>query len=395
MPASGFIGGYCLAAANEGPSGFLGGYCLSKVPNGNQTFALLGGYLKGQEAPLSGPAFLGGYCLAIPLVLASGRIGGYTDSKNAREAFLGGYCFGAPDNPESVSARARTLVLANSDLAVGQKLEFDATIVLKQAGQAGFNALLWNVNSADAGFTAEVEVEKFKRPPSVFILSMTKVVGSGEPLPSGQPVPNFDPNGARKVCVVASGVLGDGEQWVSAQIDFGDPFDKLGGFKRLLSVSGFSGPPPWSVCHDYDISGLYYVVARGQDDQGMVGMDASGLNLASGAQAGIHYPAISISGQPRSGEVPPSFSVAFTTTSSGLASPPYTAAESEASKVRSPTDSRIMWSFGNRERSVRKDPVTFYQSPGLFAPRLAFLFSNPSGIGQFIVSDTLLIGFNR
>jgi len=391
-----FIGGYLLSEGLPGPSGIIGGYLLSKVPTGNNNAGILGGYLKAEPGTSVGPAAVGGFVLGGPLQAAGPTIiGGFADATLETDAKVGGYVFGTPAYNEYVDARARTLVAVTSDLVAGQKMNMEAQIVFKGVFQDSFNARLINVNTVDSGFKAKVEVEKFKRPLSVFIKSITRVAASGEVLPSGQPFPNFDSNGTRRVCVVASGNLGDGDQFISAHIDFGDPFDPRGGFKPFLSVSGFNSRPPWSGCHDYNMSGLYIITARAQDDQGMVGMTASGLNLASGALPGIHFPLISISGAPRFGLVPPSLEVQFSVLSSGLSVPPYTQRQSNESKVRAPTDERILWSFGNRERSVRSAPVTFYQSPGLFSPTLRFLYTNPSGLRKFVVSDTLLVGFNK
>lgn len=390
-----YIGGYMLSEGLTGPSGIIGGYLLAKVPTGNDNAGILGGFMKAEPGTSVGPTSIGGFCLGGPLKdVGPIVIGGYADATREAEAKIGGYTFGIPSYSEYVAARSRTLVAVTSDLVAGQKLNMEAQIVFKGVFQNSFNSKLINLNTVSDGFKAKVEIEKFKRPPVVFIQSIMPMAASGEIIPSGQPFPNFF-NGARKVCVVASGYLGDGEEFVSAHIDFGDPFDPNGGFKPFLSVSGFNDNPPWSGCHDYNVSGLYVITARAQDDLGMVGMAASGLNLASGASPGIHYPLISISGVPRFGLVPPSLEVKFSVLSSGLSVPPYTQRQSNESKVRTPTDERIIWNFGNRERSMRSNPVTFYQSPGLFSPVLRYIFTNPSGIGKFVISDTLLVGFNK
>lgn len=393
-PVSGFLGAYTEGGPLTGPTGFLGGYVLAKAVTGNNLFAILGGYTR-TDGGIKPPSFMGGFVFSIPVKDEPPvSIGAFASGLTQAESFLGGCIIGRPDKTQFVATRARNLVVATSDNVVDQGLEFDAQIIFKQIFEFGINAKVDNVKTRQNDISAKVEVQKFRIPPTVFIQSVTTVVPSGEVVPSGQPIPTFNPSGVRQICVTASGILGDAESWIGARINFGDPFGKLGGFKPLLSVSGFAGSPPWTTCHDYDISGLYVISVRGQDNDGMVGSDISGLNLASGTGFGTHFPAISISGIPRFGIVPLSLQVDFTTFSSGILVPPFTAAQSAASQPQSPTDERIHWDLGNRETSRRKNPRTFYSSPGLYAPTLVFHFTSPSG-GQYIVSDSLLVGFNN
>jgi len=392
-----FIGGFELSRGFIGPTGFLGGFCFARAVPGDELSEFLGGLIKSSEAVNVGPAFMGGFCNSQPVTSEDPRfIGGFGSGlfQNGPE-FIGGFAFGRPDVDRFVAARGRTIAVATSENVLGQELNIDAQIIFQQIADNQFNARLINVKTFESDFNAKVDVEKFQIPPSIFIQSVTLVPGSGEVLPSGQPVPNFDLGGARQVCVTVSGFLNDGDQFIGTQIDFGDPFRKVGdSFKPSLSISGFTGNPPWTACHDYDMSGIYFITARAQDNRGMVGSAASGLNLASGATPGIHFPLINISGVPRFGQVPASLQVNFTIRSSGLSSPPHSALDQRLSKVQSPTDDRLLWQFGNRERSTKTNPVTFYQSPGLFAPKAMFRFDNPLGFGRFMVSDSLLLGFN-
>ena len=416
VTVSGVIGGFAQGRAHTGPTGIIGGFVFSRVVAGNELFNIVGGFVKSVSPGIAGPATIGGFANSLPLVNAGPSfIGGFSSGLFQNTGTIGGFTFGRPDYNEFAATRGRTLVAATSEIAIDQGLNVDAKVIFKQVFQNEFNAKLDNANTFQNNITAEVEVQKFKSPPQMFILSIDLVPGSGEALPSGQPVPNFDPNGTRQVCVTASGILGDGDEFVHAYIDFGDPFRAAGGFTINQSVSGFSStPPPWTACHDYNISGLYVITVRGQDNQGMIGMNCSGLNLASGAIPGLHFPLISISGIPRIGFVPPSLQLSFTTVTSGILTPPFTGKQHIESDVKSPTDERILWSFGNRETSRRKNPITYYNSPGLYAPTLRYLYTNPSGAnrilgpsgffnnfpgfgvnGQFMVSDTLLVGFNR
>lgn len=390
---TGFIGGYAQSRGFLVPDGNIGGFVFAKSTEQNQLFAILGGYLNVSGTTV-GPASFGGFALSIPITSEDPRfIGGAASGLFQVQESVGGYSFGQPDFTNFVATRGRTIVIATSEDVIGQNLNLDAQIIFKQVAAGNFNAKLDNIKTSQGDVIAAVQVEKFQLPPTVFIQSVELIPASGE---TG-PLNTLSPDGARQVCVTASGFLNDGDEFVSAHIDFADPFTNQPGtaIKPFLSVSGFTGQPPWVACHDYDMSGIYKITARAQDNRGMVGMDLSGIALTSGLTAGIHYPTVDISGTPRFGEVPPSMQVNFTLVSSGLMSPPFTSKESNDSLVQSPTDDRILWQFGNRERSSKKNPFTFYQSPGLFAPKVMYKFNHPSGFGRIMVSDSLLIGFVR
>lgn len=391
--ASGIIGGFAESRGFLGPDGNIGGFVFSRAIDDDNIFAILGGYLN-VSGDAVGPAAVGGFALSLPLTQEDPvSIGGVASGLCQAQGSMGGYSFGQPAFTNFVATRARTLVVATSENVAGQDLNIDAEIVFKALAAGDFNAKLDNIKTSQGDVIAAVQVEKFQLPPTVFIQSVDLLPASGE---TG-PLNTLSPGGARQVCVTASGFLNDGDEFVSAHIDFADPFTNQPGTanKPFLSVSGFTGPPPWTACHDYDMSGIYKITARAQDNRGMVGMDMSGIALTSGLTAGIHYPVVDISGTPRFGNVPPSMQVNFTLASSGLTVPPFTSKESNSSLVASPTDDRILWQFGNRERSVKTNPFTFYQSPGLFAPKVMYKFNHPSGFGRIMVSDSLLIGFVR
>ena len=390
---TGIIGGFAESRGFLGPDGNVGGFVFSRAADDDNIFAILGGFL---DVPGTGvgPVAMGGFALSLPLTTEDAvSIGGASSGLFQNQRSIGGYSFGQPAFTNFVATRGRTLVVVTSENVAGQDLNIDAQIVFKALSAGDFNAKLDNIKTSQGDVIAAVQVEKFQLPPTVFIQSVELIPASGE---TG-PLNTLSPSGARQVCVTASGFLNDGDEFVSAHIDFADPFTNQPGTanKPFLSVSGFTGPPPWTACHDYDMSGIYQITARAQDNRGMVGMDLSGIALTSGLTAGIHYPVVSISGTPRFGNIPPSMQVNFTLQSSGLMVPPFTNKESNDSLVQSPTDDRILWQFGNRERSLKKNPFTFYQSPGLFAPKVMYKLNHPSGFGRIMVSDSLLIGFVR
>ncbi len=391
--ASGVIGGYAESRGFLVPDGNIGGFAFSKAIDDDNIFAILGGFLDVFGTNV-GPVSMGGFATSLPLTFEDPvSIGGAASGLFQIQQSIGGYSFGQPAFINFVATRGRTIVIATSKNVIGQDLNIDAQIVFKALSAGDFNAKLDNIKTSQGDVIAVMQVEKFQLPPTVFIQSVDLLPAGGE---TG-PLNTLSPSGARQVCVTASGFLNDGDEFVSAHIDFADPFTNQPGTanKPFLSVSGFTGPPPWIACHDYDMSGIYKITARAQDNRGMVGMDLSGIALTSGLTAGIHYPVVSISGTPRFGNVPPSMQVNFTLQSSGLMVPPFTSKESNDSLVQSPTDDRILWQFGNRERSLKKNPFTFYQSPGLFAPKVMYKFNHPSGFGRIMVSDSLLIGFVR
>lgn len=390
-PVSGIIGGYELSRGFLVPDAHAGGFLFAKT--GGSNVGIFGGYTTADGVNV-GPAKLGGFINSVQFTNEDPCfIGGALSGLFQNRASVGGYTFGRPAFNKYVASRARTLVTATSQNVADQGLNIDAQIVFKGLSSFDFNARVQNIKTFGNDINAQVVVEKFQIPPTVLIHSVELLGASGEV----GPLNTLSPAGARQVRVTASGSLNDGEQFVSAHIDFADPFTNDIGTanKPFLSVSGFTGAPPWIAIHDYDMSGIYQVTARAQDNRGMVGMAMSGVALNSGLIAGDHYPVISISGNPRFGEVPPSMQVNYTLESSGLFSFQYTAKEVADSLVQSPTDDRILWQFGNRERSTKKNPFTFYQSPGLFAPKVMYKFNHPSGHGRLMVSDSLLLGFVR
>jgi hypothetical protein len=380
---SGLLLGGLTRGQQFGPSGVLiGGYVLSRVVTGDNLAAVLGGYTRSVAEAASG-FVLGGYVNAFPTTsFGNAFIGGISSGlEQSQTAFIGGYTFGHPDYTEFAETHARILVKANSVDTVDQMLDTDAEIVFKAVSEKDFNAQITAFRTDSADFRAQVEAVRFAQAPNVTITNTELLPGSGEAIPSGFPIPNFDPNGARRVQITASGELVDGDRFVHAYIDFAEPF-RDGAATFNTSISGFSNPGNVITSdHVYNISGVYQIVARFQDNKGMVGTDVIRLNLASGLTVGIDYPGISISGTPRLGLVPPSLQVSFTTALSGIGS------------LTSPTDQRLFWNFANRETSKRIAPKTYYNSPGFYAPVARFLYTNPAGI-KIWTQDSLRIGFS-
>ncbi len=353
-------------------SGILGGFAQSVGIPGQDAVALLGGIASGTGFQFPDTS-IGGYVNALPLIGASGFVvGGFVDSKYQAGPFsLGGFVWSIPGTSRFAEMHGRVLAKANSEDTVGQSLNIDAQIAFIQADQSDFNAKLSISNTFKSDFNAKLTVGKSKRPPQVVITSVTPQ--------SGIPI-----NGSGiDVCVVASGNLRDGNQWVINQIDFGEPErdelptanSSISGFDLGSQVTGV-----WSGCYNYRDAGIYTITARGVDDFGMVGMDSFNLNLASGLVAGVDYPLISISGTPRSGVVPPSMNVDFTLVASGSFQP------------SSPTDSNLFWNFGNLARSNTVNPFTYYSSPGLYLVTARYRVQ-VSGQWRWS-SDTLVAGFD-
>jgi hypothetical protein len=378
---SGFIGGYISAVGVA--SGLIGGYVFSTPRSEDFVAVYLGGFI---ETPIKQQeGRVGGICLSIPLTAVPNvYLGSIASGARENEAYIGGYVFGHPDYTDYGEAHARTLVKVRSKDVVDQNLNLDAQVVFKQISNEDFNAkFLWySTNNTD--FNARFKVENFQSPPTMQILSVTPASGG------------LGVEGCTQVSITASGILGDGTSWDNVQIDFGDPISAVSPttFTPNMSISGFTGAPPWTTFHDYCASGLYVITIRGQDNKGMVGTEIYRLNLASGL-SDDNFPKISISATPRFGEVPDALFVEFTTQSSGLPSPPFTQKESNNTKIQGNADRRVLWNLGNRETTHKIEPFTYYQSPGLYAPTIRFRYIHPSGGNVMWISDTLLLGFNR
>ena len=381
-PVSGLLGGFILGGVTLGPFA-LGGYLFSKPEFNN--VGQLGGYLL-SEGSLFVNGFLGGFLLASDIKeIGPFYLGGLASGLFApTNAILGGYCIGQPSGNEFVECRARTLVKVRSEDVVDQGLNLDAQIMLKQINSSNFNALFTWIATHSSDFMAKFKVEKYTEVPTVQILSVTPQSGV------------LGPDGCRKVTVIASGTLGsESKEWINAQIDFGEPLKSFSPrvFTTNMSVSGFNTPPPWVSTHDYCSSGKYIITARGQDNLGLVGMDSYNLNLASGLPD-TDFPKLSITANPRAGFVPDALFVQFALESSGLPSPPHSLAISNSTKIKTSSDRRIIWSFGNKSISQFVSPNSYYQTPGNYIAVLRYLYIHPSGGNMMWVSDSLNIGFN-
>ncbi|MCK5610102.1 hypothetical protein KAR91_49975 [Candidatus Pacearchaeota archaeon] len=365
------IGGYLKSEDGFDGSGFIGGFIQAQGIAGQDGVGVFGGFTNSFGFELT-PKSIGGFVNALPLDDASGFfLGGWSDTKHQESAFIGGHAWCIPGHIRFTEMHGRTLVKANSEDTSDQSLNIDATMAFIQRDQEDFNATFSIANTFKSDFNAKLIVGQFKKPPTVFITGVTP--------PSGIPASGVGID----VCVVASGNLFDGEQWVINQIDFGEPErDELPTANN--SISGYDlgnqNPSIWSGCYNYRDAGVYIITARGVDNFGMVGMDHYVLNLASGLIAGTDYPLISISGTPRIGEVPPSLQVDYTLTASGAFSP------------NTPTDSNLFWNFGNLARSNTVNPFTYYSSPGTYLPTCRFRV-NVSGQWRW-GADTLRFGYN-
>jgi PKD repeat protein len=357
------------------PVGRVGAYLLSKSLQHAYGAGILGGYVEGLVNSPTSLDIVGGYISSVHKIdVPWALMGGVASGLRNRSGYIGAYIIGHPAAVQFCEQHDRTLVKANSENTIGQGLNIDSVVTFKGVNSSDFYAQLNWINTQNAEFKAKAKVIRYKRPPLVTITSVSPNIGGLV-------------NGARQVTVTATGTLVDGNRWTHAYIDFGDPLSSSSPirFTNNASISGFSlTNPVWTAVHDYHSSGIYKIIARAQDDYGMIGSDASGVNLAQGLVAGTDYPYISITATPRNGTVPTSLQVNFTATTSGTAF---------RGGLLAPADSRILWNFGNRESSQNRAPVTHYNSPGLYVPTCRFRYVNPSGTVIY-VQDSLLLGFN-
>lgn len=376
---SGLFGGMVWVTLEN--SAQFGGHLLARALDDHNNVGLFGGYI---EADATGQltGHIGGYLSSLNLLLTSAEYGGLASGLFQKSGEFGGWTFGVPSGVNFTELHARTLVKVRSEDVVDQPLNLDAKVILKQETNSDFNSKFIWYDESNSDFNAKFKVERFALLPSVNIISTTPT--------SGAPG-----DGCVQVTVVASGTLGDGREWTSAQIDFGEPLvtSSPRTFTHNLSVSGFTTPPPWTSVHDYCSSGRYVITVRGQDNLGLVDMDCFHLNLASGL-SDVDFPRLDINATPQNGTVPESVFVQFGLNASGLEVPPFTIAESGSLQITGNSDRRILWSFGNRGTSQRTAPSVNYQSPGNYVVTLRYQFQHPSG-GLMWMADTLKIGYNN
>jgi len=378
---SGLLGVYTEGSPHTEGNSYLGSIIYGQALADHNRTEPVGVYVL-STAKVVPASQLGVYLNALPKVnvpevyvgvLASGLF-------EPHESQIGCFLYGYPNNDIFCETHGRVLTKANSIDAVGQNLEIDAKIVLKDVSYDEYNNKIIICNTGFGEYNNKLTVKRNVSHPTVVITNVDYILASGEVVASGQPIPNFY-NNARKIRVTASGTFGTASEWNHAYIDFGEPY-RNNKATTYASISGFSSGPVWTAEHVYTGSGLYAIVARGQDINGCIGSDVSMLNLASGLLPGVDYTAISISGTPRYANAPPSVYVSFDVDASGVGS------------IAAPTDSRLFWNMGNRETSKRKAPHSYYSSPGEYVVSCRYLYRHSSG-SNIWSSDTLKIGFNR
>lgn len=372
---SGFLGGFL-----KGPDGGtislsgVGGYVLAKASAQNNREGLLGGFLLSVPPTNVPQADIGGFLWALPLTQTETElVGGILSSFSGieRTVQLGGFLMARPNFSEFIEPHTRALIKATSDSVFDQTLDVDAKIVFKGRTFEDANARLDIFQTTQPEFNAQLDVQKFKDLPRVFITNLT----FDNALPSGS-INHLNPSGCRTVTVTASGNLGEGLAFKEAFIDFGDRRVGL----PEISISGFTSDPPWTASYKYTSSGIYNITVSARDSRHLYAVDTTTINLASGLVAGVDYPAIDISGVPRAGFN--DLLVAFTTAFSGVGA------------ITAVASSRLIWNFGNGLTSNDVAPSSLYANPGHYAPNLCYVYQAPNG-STIKVHDSLLIGFNR
>lgn len=423
---SGQFGGFIRSFTVVSPVNF-GGLLLARATNENRNVAGFGGLMQGIGFGQPSGQF-GGYMLAQPSTpVPPAFFGGFASGLESQTEQFGGWMFGVPGEDDFAEQHSRTLVKARSQDVVDQDLNLDSELIFFQRSNADFRAKLGIESTSNAQFHGKLSVTRDKITPTSFIN-----------------VSQFtDASGATEVTVEASGIAGEaGSFFVSAEIDFGEPYDiTVGAGGRTLrggvalptvsgSISGFefdqlnptSDPSGITkvvrASHVYNYPGRYIVTTKFKDNFGMVHMrgfecdliDDQSIASISGTLPikGVHYPALEISGVPRQGSVPTSLRVDFPMRASGTG---FTALANEVSKLNNRTTSSydfISWNFGNGFTGTIKEPFTYYDAPGLYIPVLRYQFQHPSGIqtgldasgipvygpGTIWLSESLLIGFN-
>ena len=372
-----YLGGYAYTTTNPSWAkiAYLGGVGSGR---GVDRIFYVGGYAKGEDSTTLPRTYLGGYGHAdvwfTPDVV---HLGGHVTAYSglAYTPKIGGYSFGRPASTKYAELRQRMLVKARSDDVSDQTLDVDGKIIFMRTANADFYGKFAVKRTFTADFYGRLKVEKYHTPPTVFFsaFSVDNGVASGA-------VNNLI-GGSRTVTISGSGYLtGDGRSWEWAAIDFGDPNFAPGAGDT--SISGFDSDPTWTASHTYTASGLYTIRLVGIDNYGMYHTDSMQLNIASGLTAGTDYPAISISGTPRSGYVPGDLVVNFTASFSGVGA------------ITADSSDNLIWNFGQGETSNNVNPSGTYSDPGFYIPVLRYHWTNANG-NAFNVSDSLLVGWNN
>jgi len=364
MPVSGFIGCW-VEGIKGGQNNAVGGIMYSDAPSssgdiGGATLAEapsvtgdIGGYMLGDAAyDFVG---IGGYVDALRKHDASGMMGGVAfAAAGSEEEHVGGFTIGtwSIEGNSIVEALTRALSKGVDFQVYRQEFGTNSQLSIYAINEDQFDAKLTIDKVDDDRFDALMEIIKIKRNPSVTIID-TDITGTGpwtvNITASGHA---FDIN---------NNILGSGIE--KATFIWTD-----GETTRLSNVatSGYI----FSASHTYTVSGVYRPIVMGYDKLGIAGSDDTIAALASG-----DYPAISLSGTPREGLLPPSLYVDFIAETSGI--------------VGSHT---IYWDYGNGLTQFNNALATSaqYVMAGDYIPYIRLVDSR--GVP---VVDTLRIGYNR
>lgn len=312
---SGVIGGWLQGLGIS--SGVAGGYTIGFIP---QASGVAGGYILGL-GQASGIA--GGYIYAN--AVASGIVGGWTKSVGMSSGVCGGLTYGALSG-------------------TGQ---FDAWFWIQGRSSSDFNALIELNRSSYADFNSQIELYQPELP-AMTVIKYPPVHQSGVIAPFVE-------------WFVGSGVPVQGKTLTKVTYDFGD-------FTPTVNATPSSNFQ-YVYTHRFPLSGIYNVLFKTIDSDGLTGSDFRIINLASG----VPMPTVTLTATPTDGYVP--LTVNFTTTVTNL--PPGVSIVSQ------------LLDFGNNISTIRSNPSYVYTVPGNYIPRFMVLDSR-----GFVTSDSLLIGAN-
>ena len=403
------------------PGNTFGGLLLSSAPNDHTNVAGFGGLVQSEDSPTPTETF-GGMVFAQPLFdgPSDGLFGGVVSGLFQIQSRIGGWMFGRSSGTQFVEQHSRTLVKVRSENVVDQGLNLDAQVTLKQRDNEEFNARLIMIETAPgAQFNVRLDIQAFKILPSSICAAVASTSG-----------------GVTQLTVCASGIgIEPGTFFTSAEIDFGEPY----GFGGLFggggvanqtfnnSVSGFNFTTLQAsgnfikTSHDYNFPGKYIITTKFVDNLGQTHMNGIAINtIGSGSidsvsgtpVEGDNYPALDISGLPRTGLVPTTVLVDYDLRASGNIGP-VAAAATRLNKVTPSTDDFLQWNFANGNISTIKQTFSNYPNPGTYIPVARYQFIHPSGTliatsggapngsGALYeskpvwISDSLVLGFNR
>ncbi len=308
---SGVIGGFIHGLGVA--SGIIGGW-ISGVPG--YASGIIGGYMEGSPIAVES-GVIGGYLVGLDT--ASGIVGGYISSQGLESGVIGGYV-------QALGVESGVIGSICNGGCSGEAF-FDVYYDVEAVSAKDFDGSVEIQRTSNYNFDASVDLYVDKLAPSVIIEVPETTVTDVAPYFGW---------------FVASGVPRQGKTIVDQKWDFGDLTPQVNGIP--------SGTHQYVTTHTYATSGIYQLMFRATDSDGITAADSRTIDLAGG----VPMPDVRLEADQQNGYAP--FPVQFTTTISGV--------PAGVTIVSQTLD------FGNGQKTSATDPLHTYLTPGRYIPRL-------------------------